>query len=298
MNFDYLNRFSHLKPLYEFCREAEEFALFKPETSALAARKAIEHIVKTVCSESASDLSPAATVYDMLRSPSFLRRFSDPQFIDCIHNIRKLGNSAAHGDQLTTTDSLASLQQLHYVVGEYAVSQRLISQYPEFTKPAVNQAHKIIQAPDDKKELLPIAQQYFSRSVNSFHVNEFAFACEYPSGFYHVHFYPAEYIIDFFQQDRACECLRYKNGVSLLPLNVSDIPNKKSRNAAMQELVHNGYTDKIDAPKRLSKQEVVAAVASHTNGRILPVKRYDPCVVLTEDGRRIECLCMACALNV
>jgi hypothetical protein len=105
-------------------------------------------------------------------------------------------------------------------------------------------------------------------------------------------------IVEFFQQDAACDCLRYKNGVSLLPLTVTNNPGRKSRNPAMQELVHNGYTDKFDAPRRLSKQEIVTAVAAHTNGRILPGKRFDPCIVETADGKRIECLCMACALNV
>ena len=56
--------------------------------------------------------------------------------------------------------------------------------------------------------------------------------------------------------------------------------------------------DKFDAPKRLSKPEVAAAVVFHTNGHILPGKRYDPCIVETADGKRIECLCMACSLNV
>lgn len=298
MNFEYLDRFAQMKSLYEFCREAEDFALFKPETSALAARKAVEYIVKTVCAEGSLDIAPTATVYDMLRSPYFLSRFPERKFIDCLHSIRKLGNSAAHGDPLTSETALESLQHLHYIVGEYSVSLGLIAYYPEFKKPAVNQAHKIIQPPTDKNEFLPVAQQYFARSVNGYRVTEFAFACEYPAGSYHVHFYPAEVIIEFFLQEKASACLRYKNGVSLLPLTVSDNPNGRTRNAAMQELVHNGYIDKFDAPNRLSKKEMVPAVAAYTNGRILPGKRNDPCIITTEDGRQIECICMASSLNI
>ena len=298
MNFEYLNRFAQMKSLYEFCREAEDFALFKPETSALAARKAVEYIVKAVCAESSLDMSPTATVYDMLRSPHFLSRFPERKFNDCLHSIRKLGNSAAHGDPLTSEAALESLQYLHYIVGEYSVSQGLITQYPEFQRPAVNQAHKIIQPPTDKNEFLPIAQQYFSRSVNDYRVTEFAFACEYPAGSYHVHFYPSEVIVGFFQQEKASACLRYKNGVSLLPLTVSENPNGRTRNAAMQELVHNGHIDKFDAPNRLSKKEMVPAVAAYTNGSILPATRNDPCIVIAEDGRRIECICMASSLNI
>ena len=48
MNFDFLKPFSDLRKLYEYCEEAEEFALSKPNISATSARKAMEFIVKMI----------------------------------------------------------------------------------------------------------------------------------------------------------------------------------------------------------------------------------------------------------
>lgn len=41
MNFDYLKAFPEMNKLYDYCSEAEEFALYKPNISATSARKAM-----------------------------------------------------------------------------------------------------------------------------------------------------------------------------------------------------------------------------------------------------------------
>ncbi len=50
MNFDYMKQFTQLAKLYEYCEEADEFALAKPNISVTAARKAVEYIVKLIYS--------------------------------------------------------------------------------------------------------------------------------------------------------------------------------------------------------------------------------------------------------
>ena len=44
MNFKFLQPFLKLRKLYEYCCEAEEFALTKPNISATSARKGMEFI--------------------------------------------------------------------------------------------------------------------------------------------------------------------------------------------------------------------------------------------------------------
>ena len=48
----------------------------------------------------------------------------------------------------------------------------------------------------DKNNRSTVALQYFARSVNGYRGTEFAFTCEYTAGSYHVHFYPAEGIVE------------------------------------------------------------------------------------------------------
>ena len=48
MNFKFLQPFLKLRKLYEYCCEAEEFALTKPNISATSARKGMEFIVKMI----------------------------------------------------------------------------------------------------------------------------------------------------------------------------------------------------------------------------------------------------------
>ena len=50
MNFTYLEKFPIFKKLYEYCDEAEEFAISKPSISAVSARKAMEFVVKMIYS--------------------------------------------------------------------------------------------------------------------------------------------------------------------------------------------------------------------------------------------------------
>jgi ClpP class serine protease len=53
--------------------------------------------------------------------------------ISAFHDIRKIGNEAAHNDiQKSTEDAVVVLQDLHFITGETAVKLGLIDDYPEF----------------------------------------------------------------------------------------------------------------------------------------------------------------------
>lgn len=135
MNFSYLKNQPELEFLDNACREAEEFALSKPDMSALSARRAMEFIVKYIYAEVEPNPPYGCTVYDMTQDSRFQAQFADPAMLASIDFIRKIGNSAAHGGNPNAEDAALALEQLHYLVGEFAVGIGLIDDYAPFEKP-------------------------------------------------------------------------------------------------------------------------------------------------------------------
>lgn len=134
MNFDYMKQFTQLAKLYEYCEEADEFAVTKPNISVTAARKAVEYIVKLIYSSIVS-YDCGATVFEMLTDMRFTDYVSDETLMSSFHYVRKMGNVAVHDGGLTTDDSLHVLEHLHFLVGETVILLWLAEDYPEFVKP-------------------------------------------------------------------------------------------------------------------------------------------------------------------
>ena len=134
MNFDYLKAFPDLKKLYDYCTEAEEFALSKPNISATSARKAMEFIVKMIyMSLLGQDFG--FTVFEMVTDVRFVNYVNDPTLINTIHFIRKMGNVAVHDGGLSVQESLRILEELHFLVGEFSILIGVVKDYPAFQKP-------------------------------------------------------------------------------------------------------------------------------------------------------------------
>lgn len=134
MNFDFLKAFPDLNKLYDYCSEAEEFALYKPNISATSARKAMEFIVKMIYT-SIVGMDFGYTVFEMLTDVRFTDYVGDPTLINSFHYIRKMGNVAVHEGELSKDESLKILEELHFLVGEFCILLGLVSDYPEFVKP-------------------------------------------------------------------------------------------------------------------------------------------------------------------
>lgn len=151
MNFDYLQRFSDLKKLYEYCAEAEEFVLYKPNISAAAARKAIEYIVKMIYTSLVEE-DAARTVFEMTQDVRFTSYLNDPTLLNTIHYIRKLGNVAVHDGTVTRAEARKVLEELHFLVGEFCILLGLVEDYPEFVPPqtAANPPINPPAVPDQK----------------------------------------------------------------------------------------------------------------------------------------------------
>ncbi len=134
MNFGFLKPFGDLKKLYEYCSEAEEFAVSKPSISSTSARKAMEFVVKMIYAAVVSE-DYGFTVFEMITDVRFTDYVNDPTLINTIHYIRKMGNVAVHEGDITVEESLRILEELHFLVGEFCILLGLTDDYPEFEKP-------------------------------------------------------------------------------------------------------------------------------------------------------------------
>ncbi len=150
MNFDYLKAFSKLNKLYEYCSEAEEFAVYKPNISATSARKAMEYIVKSIFI-SLFGQDYGFNVFEMTNSPSFIEYVNDETLIHTIHYIRKMGNVAVHEGNVSKEESLKILEELHFLVGEYCILLGLADDYPLFEKPGTSKPAPIPTKAEEKK---------------------------------------------------------------------------------------------------------------------------------------------------
>ncbi len=174
MNFTYLKSCPDMAKLCAYCCEAEEFALTKPNICAGAARKALEYIVKLIYT-SLAGTSYGLTVFEMMSDERFVEYVNSSMLINSIHYVRKMGNIAVHGGELTGEDSVRILEELHFIVGEYSVLIGIVKAYPAFVRPgtapasygapaaksapAVDLTQKVIVEPELVAKLAPRMRQ-------------------------------------------------------------------------------------------------------------------------------------------
>ena len=163
MNFTYLSSFPRFKKLYEYCTEAEDFAISKPNISAASARKAMEFIVKMIY-EAEIDNSYGLNIFQMITDARFANFVGSEQLINSFHFIRKMGNVAAHDAILSTDDALDTLYELHFVVGEFCIMLGLIRDYSDFIEPTDKPATKasIEKAEATVTEKIEVSQELIS----------------------------------------------------------------------------------------------------------------------------------------
>ena len=159
MNFSYLERFPKLHKLHEYCQEADDFAVSRPNISATSARKAMEFIVKTIFFAQVPYASRGLTVFEMLTDPYFMDYISDDTMMSTIHYIRKMGNVAAHEGNLSKEEALKVLEELHFLVGEFCILLGLVDDYPEYVKPgAKNPVQEEVQRAEETVKVEPPAE--------------------------------------------------------------------------------------------------------------------------------------------
>lgn len=156
MNFDYLQAFPDLKKLHEYCAEAEEFAVCKPNISAAAARKAIEYIVKMIYTSLVGEQEAARTVFEMTQDVRFKNYLNDPTLLGTIHFIRKMGNVAVHDGAVTQAESRKVLEELHFLAGEFCILLGLVEDYPKFVPPQTASRAQPAPPPSPARETVTV----------------------------------------------------------------------------------------------------------------------------------------------
>ena len=139
MNFKYLDSFPKFNKLYDYCTEAEEFVVTKPNISAASARKAMEFIVKFIYMAEIPYANSSLTVFEMISDPLFRDYIDNGTIMNSIHFIRKMGNVAVHDGNLNADESMMVLKELHFLVGEFCILTGLIQGYPGFVSPGAVQ---------------------------------------------------------------------------------------------------------------------------------------------------------------
>lgn len=134
MNFDFLKQFPSLRKLNGFCNDAEQLVYSRPYLSGMSARQALEYLVKLVYASKVAS-TDGLTMFDMVDDQRFIDWLGDSYLLNTIHFVRKMGNAAVHQGDLTVSEALSVLENLHFLVGEVMILFGEIEDYPQFVKP-------------------------------------------------------------------------------------------------------------------------------------------------------------------
>lgn len=167
MNFEFVKGLRGLGNLYERCSNAEKLAVSMPDESMFAARKTAELLAKFIYMTAHKQRMERMNFLDILSDEAVQDFINSRDVMNAFHFIRRKGNVAVHGEEQQTSESaIKVLEDLHFVVGETAVSLDLISDYPEFESDLpVYQDAKMIED-DDPEE---VALNMFLSYVEAFH---------------------------------------------------------------------------------------------------------------------------------
>lgn len=173
MNFDYLAKINDFQKLYSYCKSAEDFVYTNPILSATSSRQGMEYVVKFLYSQLLGNYAYASSVFEMITDVRFVNYINNTDMINAMHDIRRIGNCAVHGDDIGKDESLFALEALHYIVGEFAFGCGYIDKIEDFKVPGeeskqekVADNTKVEEKVIDKKEVVveeEILAKYYSK---------------------------------------------------------------------------------------------------------------------------------------
>ncbi len=130
-NFDYLQQ-RNLTELHRFCKAAEELQLSAPDMSAINARLALEYIVRTLYTLKHVEMGERTSLYELVDGEPFRSFVEDERIIRAAHYVRRVGNNAAHGVNVTKRESFFCLLNLYNVVGAILLKLRVVDDVAPF----------------------------------------------------------------------------------------------------------------------------------------------------------------------
>ena len=118
-NFSFIHQ--EFPDLYLDTHEAEALALISPKASSILSRSALEVTVRWLFENDPDLVQPWDNSLNALIHEHSFRQLIDPTMFREIDLIRRIGNSAAHGKQITQHESLIALKNLFRIMGFVAV---------------------------------------------------------------------------------------------------------------------------------------------------------------------------------
>lgn len=101
-NFDFLLKNEYYDDFAPACVEAERSMMISTLSAVAASRRAMELIIKWIYKVDKSIRLPlyGDSLMDMMANPDFVDNLDNPELLDFLHLIRKVGNKAIHGGGL------------------------------------------------------------------------------------------------------------------------------------------------------------------------------------------------------
>ena len=145
MNFEWMKEHTELAALYGSALEAEKYVLVHPAISAMASRKAMEIVVKTLYQEAVNGEDMPVFVDDMTTTWDFRIIVSDNVVINAIHTVRENCDDTTQNGLLTESEAMQSLEALHKLTAWFGVRKGILQEEPPFIPPKTDRLKKIIE---------------------------------------------------------------------------------------------------------------------------------------------------------
>jgi len=130
-NFDFLKELTDFKALYSLCAGAEEYVISEPTISAIFARKALENLIKSFYVAKYGVCPAESNLFSLIEDAQFKSYFDEP-LISCVHFVRKVGNNAAHQEEVYPNLARGCLKALHEAVKQVLCLMGACKEVPEY----------------------------------------------------------------------------------------------------------------------------------------------------------------------
>ncbi len=143
--------------LYQDAHEAEALALISPKASSILSRSALEVTVRWLFENDPDLVQPWDNSLNALIHEHSFRQLIDPTMFREIDLIRRIGNSAAHGKQITQHESLIALKNLFRMMSFVAVHYaRQVPTIPAFDESLIPDGKAVEKSKADLERLVTV----------------------------------------------------------------------------------------------------------------------------------------------
>ncbi|MCF6238361.1 MAG: DEAD/DEAH box helicase family protein, partial [Candidatus Marinimicrobia bacterium] len=152
-NFNFIQQ--EFPDLYQDAVEAEALTLISPKASAIISRSALEVTVRWLFENDPDLTQPWDNTLNALIHEHSFRQLIDPTMFRELDLIRRIGNSAAHGKQVTPHESLVALKNLFRIMSFMAVHYaRQVPTIPTFDESLIPDVQAVEKSKAELEQLV------------------------------------------------------------------------------------------------------------------------------------------------